>query len=165
MLSDSIALLRKSLSSLLAGNSPDQLAAGFTLGMVIGVMPKTNLIALSLCVLLFSLRCNKGFAILAAIAFSFAAPWTDPFADRIGTAVLGIGSFQATYASIFNMPPGPWLGFNNTVVAGSLLMGVYVGYPTYWLLRAVFAGVRRTFTRKPGARLGMDAELQPRVAA
>jgi uncharacterized protein (TIGR03546 family) len=165
MISDFIALLRKSARSLLSGSSPDQLATGFTLGMIIGVMPKSNLIALSLCVLLFSLRCNKGFAIIAAIAFSFVTPWTDPFAHKLGLAVLGIGSFQATYASLLNMPLGPWLGFNNTVVAGSLLTGVYIAYPVHWMMRMLFKGIQSIFTRKPGARLGFDAELQPRAAA
>jgi uncharacterized protein (TIGR03546 family) len=165
MLSDSINLLRKGARALLSGSSPDQLAAGFTLGMIIGVMPKTNLIALSLCVLLFSLRCNKGFALVAAIAFSFVSPWTDPFAHKLGLAVLGAGSLQATYASLLNMPLGPWLGFNNTVVTGSLLMGLYVAYPVYWIQRTAFRGIRAAFTDKPGARLGLDAELQPRAAA
>src|SRR3954469_13187271 len=155
MLSRLIATVRNVSSVLLAASSPSQVAAGFTLGMIIGVMPKTNLIALSLCVLLFSLRCNKGFAIIAAIAFSFVSPWTDPFAHKVGMAVLGLGSLQATYASILNMPLGPWLGFNNTVVTGSLLTGLYVAYPVYWIQRTAFIGIRAAFTRQPGARLGL----------
>jgi uncharacterized protein (TIGR03546 family) len=165
MFSDLVALVRKAARLVLADSAPNQLAAGFTLGMIIGIVPKSNLIALSLCVLLFSLRCNKGFAIMTAIAFSFVTPWTDPFAHKLGVAVLGIGSFQSMYASLFNMPLGPWLGFNNTVVTGSFLAGVYIGYPLYWILRLTFAGIRSLFARKPGARLGLDAELQPRAAA
>lgn len=165
MLSDVIALLRRIARLLLAGNSPGQLAAGFTLGMIIGVMPKSNLIALSLCVLLFALRCNKGLGLAAAIAFSFISQWTDPLAHKFGLAALGIDSLQATYASAFNMPLGPWLGFNNTVVAGSLLLGLYFAYPVYWFSRVFFSAVQSTFGRKPGARLGLDAELQPGTAS
>ena len=124
---------------LLASNAPSQLAAGFTLGMVIGLVPKGNLIALSLCVLLFSIRCNKGLGFLAAVAFSFVGPLTDPFAHRLGLAALGLRPLQATYASIFNLPFGPWLGFNNTVVVGSLLIGIYLAYPVYWTTKQLFA--------------------------
>ena len=122
----------------LASNAPSSSLLGFTIGMMIGLVPKGNLIALSLCVLLFSMRCNKGLGLAAAVAFSFVGPWTDPFAHRLGLAALSLQPMQATYASIFKLPLGPWLGFNNTVVTGSLLMGLYVAYPVYWLTRLLF---------------------------
>src|SRR4030095_15349505 len=104
MLSDVIAVLRRVCRALLASNAPDQLAAGFTIGMMIGLVPKGNLIALSLCVLLFSIRCNKGLGLAAAVAFSFVGAWTDPFAHRLGLLVLDLKPLQGTYASIFNLP-------------------------------------------------------------
>jgi uncharacterized protein (TIGR03546 family) len=141
MLSDSVAALRKFCRALLASNAPEQLALGFTIGMMIGLVPKGNLIALSLCVLLFSMRCNKGLGLAVAVAFSFVGPWTDQFAHRLGLAMLSVEPIQATYASIFQQPLGPWLGFNNTVVAGSLLIGLYVAYPIYWSTRVMFWAV------------------------
>jgi uncharacterized protein (TIGR03546 family) len=143
MLSDAITALRKFCRLLLASNAPEQLALGFTIGMILGLMPKGNLIALSLCVLLFSMRCNKGLGLAVAVMFSFVGPWTDPFAHRLGLAALSLQPIQATYASIFKLPLGPWLGFNNTVVAGSLLMGLYLAYPVYWLTRRLFAAALR----------------------
>lgn len=138
MLSDFVAIFRRSTKVLLASTAPGQLAAGFTIGMMIGIVPKTNLIALSLCVLLFSIRCNRGLGLATAVLVSLAGAATDPFAHRLGAVVLGISPLQATYASIFNLPLGPWLGFNNTVVAGSLLMGLYLAYPVYWIARSIF---------------------------
>src|SRR5882757_301537 len=96
MFSDVIALARRVARSLLASTAPGQLAAGFTIGIMIGIVPKTNLIALSLCVLLFSIRCNKGLGIAAAIAFSFVGAWTDPFAHKLGLAALSLDSMQST---------------------------------------------------------------------
>src|SRR6185436_17207402 len=139
MFSNAIVVIRKIVRALLASNAPGQLAAGFTIGMMIGLLPKGNLIALSLCVLLFSIRCNKGLGLAAAIAFSFVGAWTDPFAHKLGLAVLSMDAMQIKYASVFNAPLGPWLGFNNTVVAGSLLLGLYVAYPVYWLTRVFFS--------------------------
>lgn len=138
MLSNAVAPLRKFCRTLLASHAPEQLALGFTIGMVIGLMPKGNLIALSLCVLLFSMRCNKGLGIAVAVVFSFVGTWTDPFAHRLGLAALNFEPIQATYASVFKLPLGPWLGFNNTVVTGSLLMSLYLAYPVYWVTRLLF---------------------------
>jgi uncharacterized protein (TIGR03546 family) len=137
MFSAAIGVVRGLVRALLAADSPSQLAAGFTLGMVIGLVPKANLIALSLCVLLFSLRCNKGLGIVAAILFSFMSLQLDSFTHKLGLMVLQADSLQATYASVFSLPFGPWMGFNNTVVTGSLLVGLYVAYPVYWIVRHV----------------------------
>ena len=52
--------------------------------------------------------------------------------------------FQATYASIFKLPFGAWIGFNNTVVTGSILMGLYVAYPVYWFTQLLFKTARLT---------------------
>jgi uncharacterized protein (TIGR03546 family) len=141
MIAVAVNVLRRFCRALVATNAPEQLAAGFTIGMVIGLVSKGNLIALSLCVLLFSIRCNKATGLLAALLFSFAGPLTDNFAHRVGSIVLGMKPLQATYAGIFNLPFGPWLGFNNTVIAGSLVMGIYLAYPVYWLTKQIFAAV------------------------
>ena len=139
MLSYVVRPLRSIAHALLAGNSPRQLAAGFSLGMVVGMVPKGNLIALSLCVLLFSLRVNKGLALVAAVLFTYLSPLADPFTHQIGAEVLHAGALQAGYASLYKLPLGPWLGFHNTVVMGSLLVGLYLVYPVYW---ASYAGSR-----------------------
>lgn len=65
MLSAAVAAVRKMTRALLACDSSGQLAAGFALGMIVGLVPQGNLIGLSLCVLLFSLRCNKGLTLVA----------------------------------------------------------------------------------------------------
>jgi len=143
MLSFVIGPFRRAARLLMASHSPGQLSAGFTLGMIIGVMPKTNLIALSLCVAVFSLRCNKGLGLMSAVVFSCFAGWTDPFAHKLGLSVLSAPALQASYASAFTLPLGPWLGFHNTVVCGSLLMGLYAAYPVYWLVRTICGAMQR----------------------
>jgi uncharacterized protein (TIGR03546 family) len=142
-----VALLLRVIGSLVACRAPTELAAGFTLGMVIGLLPKGNLVALSLCVLLFSLRVNKGLGLAAAVLFSCATMWVAPFAHKLGLAVLKADSLQLTYACVYNMPLGPWLDFHNSVTTGSLLVGLYLAYPVYWISREI--ATRYT----PGAEL------------
>lgn len=135
MLSRTVTMLRWAARGILASDSPNQLAAGFALGMVLGLVPKGNLIALSLCVLLFSLRVNKGLALTAAIVFSAFASYADSFTHKLGMEVLTAPSLQPVFASLLNAPVGPWIGFHNTVVTGSLLVGLYLAYPVFWLAR------------------------------
>jgi uncharacterized protein (TIGR03546 family) len=137
-----VAVFRRVLQALLASDSPNQLAAGFTLGMVIGLMPKGNLIAISLCVLLFSLRVNKGLALVAAVLFSALGPLADSFSHKLGLALLSSNALQPTYALAFSLPLGPWLELHNTVVAGSLTIGLYIAYPVYWLSNVLCTWLR-----------------------
>jgi uncharacterized protein (TIGR03546 family) len=129
-------ILRRAIQHLIGGSTPRQLAAGFALGMILGLVPKGNLIAVSLCAMLFALHVNKGLAVAAAIVFSFVGPWTDSFTHKLGAIVLSVESLQPLYAWLYALPLGPWLGFQNTVVTGSLLVGVYLAYPAYCLAGA-----------------------------
>lgn len=131
MLTSVMRPLRRVVQALIAHDAPNQIAAGFALGMMLGFMPKGNLIALSLLVLLFSLRVNKSAGLAAAFLFSFTGPLIDQFGNKLGLYVLTADRMQGTYASIFNMPLGPWLEIDNTAVIGSLLLGLYAFYPVY----------------------------------
>jgi len=165
MFSDLFAVVRRLTQAFVGRMSPGELAAGFTIGMIIGVMPKTNLIALSLCVVLFSLRCNRALGLVAAVAFSFVGPSLDPFAHRLGLMVLSVHSLQGTYASMLNLPLGPWLGFNNTVVAGTFLLGLYVAYPAFWLSRLFFSVTRSMFTRQAEIQVEVEPDVRLGAAA
>jgi len=81
---------------------------------------------------------NTGMGLLAACAFSWVGPLFDPFTDKLGAYVLTVGSMQTTYAALFHLPLGPFFAFNNTVVVGSLLVGLWALYPTYWLSLLAF---------------------------
>jgi uncharacterized protein (TIGR03546 family) len=135
MRSSALALPRKIVQAAIGSSSPHEIAAGFALGMVLGLMPKGNLIAVSLCVALFSLRVNKGVGLAAVALFSFVSQWADPLTHKIGLWALTVDSMQAVYASVFNLPLGPWLGIHNTIVAGTLVLGMYAAYPAYWTVR------------------------------
>jgi uncharacterized protein (TIGR03546 family) len=130
------SILRRTIQRLIGSSTPHQMAAGFALGMILGLVPKGNLIAVSLCAMLFGLRVHKGLAVAAAILFSLASPWADSFTHKLGAIVLAVDSLQPAYAWLYSLPLAPWLGFHNTVVTGSLLVGAYLAYPAYWLANA-----------------------------
>lgn len=133
MLSIILTPVRAIAKALVANDSPRQLALALTIGMIIGFMPKGNLLAAGLMALLFTLRVNRSIGLVSILAFSWVGSLTDPIAHKIGNKLLGIESLQPTFAWLYDQPIGPWIGFNNTVIVGSLLLGLYIAYPTYWL--------------------------------
>ena len=43
---------------------------------------------------------------------------------------------------IYESPVGPWLGLNNTVVLGQLIIGLYFMYATYWFSHRIAARIQ-----------------------
>jgi len=135
--------LRLLATSLVAERSPRQLAAGFALGMVLGLVPKGNLTAVGLGLVLFTCRVNLGAGLLAAAVFSWAGVWFDPAADDLGHLLLGAGWLTPLWTALYNVPVARWSGFNNTVVLGNLGLGLILFYPVYVVSLAVFERIAR----------------------
>lgn len=118
---------------LATGDSPRQVAAGFVLGMLIGLIPKGNLTALLLSTLLLMLNVNLAAGIIAAVLFSCIGPAIDPFAHRLGWSLLGKASLNSFWTWLFHIPGMAWTRLNNTVVLGNLLIGAWAAWPVYRL--------------------------------
>jgi uncharacterized protein (TIGR03546 family) len=129
--------VRQLAQALVAHESPRQIALAVALGMLVGMVPKANLIAVGLGVLLFGLQVNRPAGLAALGLFAWLSPQWDAFADRVGRVVLEWPPAEATFVALYDMPLGPFLGFNNTVVMGQLLIGFYVFYPVYHLSYAL----------------------------
>jgi len=115
---------------------PHQVALAVALGMMIGLVPKVNLIALMLVLALFLLRCNLGFGILTAALVSLATPRLDAMADKLGTRLLAEASVIDLGATLYHYPFFAWTALNNTLVLGSFAVGVIVFFPVYLVVLA-----------------------------
>jgi len=126
-----IWLIRLLAGVLKANVSPKQLALGVAMGMLLGLVPKGNLIAIALTTALFASRVHLGSAAVASIGFSWIGLLLDPLSDRLGEVILTWGPFQPLFARLYELPLVPWTMFNNTVVCGSLIIGLLAFYPVY----------------------------------
>lgn len=169
MLSLLLRPLRQTVGVLMANDSPRQVAAGAALGMMLGLAPKGNLVAVALGVLLFSLRVNKPAGLATASLFSWIGLACDPFFHRLGAKLLRIEGLQTHYAWLYEQPLGPWIGFNNTVVLGALVAGLYLAYPCYLLAHLVAAKlqppVAKWLMRYRVARALMGIDFTSRLGA
>jgi uncharacterized protein (TIGR03546 family) len=130
--------LRNLLRIFTAERSPHQLALGLALGVLIGILPKGNLLAASATFLLFALRVNLGMGLTAIFLVSLMAPDLDRLTHGIGTRVLQVPAVYALLSRSYDLPLVPWTSLNNTVVVGSLLLGLLLMYPTYHIGRSLF---------------------------
>ena len=114
-------------------NSPRQVAMGIALGMMIGLVPKGNLVAIGLAVLLFGLRVNIGGGLLVAFLVSLLSPQLDGLTHGLGMRVLNVPFVYQRLTSWYQLPLVPWTSLNNSVVMGGLLLGAALFYPVFHL--------------------------------
>ena len=119
-------------------DSPNQLALGVVFGMLIGLIPKDSLLPYFFVVLALLTNANLVSIICSAITFSLISPLLDRLSDPIGTWALTYEPFEATWAWLIQLPIVPWTRFDNTVVAGSMLLGIGLAIPVYTLSLLVF---------------------------
>ncbi|MDR1492957.1 MAG: TIGR03546 family protein [Planctomycetaceae bacterium] len=113
---------------------PHHIALAAAIGVVLGFIPKENLLALLFVLALFLLRCNFGVGILTAAAVSFFAPRLDGFTEQIGAKLLDNALLLRLEANLFQYPFVAWTSLNNTVVLGNFLTGLAVFLPVYLLV-------------------------------
>lgn len=114
-------------------HAPRQLAGAIALGVLLGVIPHGNLTAVVVLLGILCLRINHAAMGLVAIAVTMVAHRLDPVTHVIGEWVLGIPAVAALGTRMWTAPLVPWTDLNNTVVAGSLILGIASLLPIYGL--------------------------------
>ena len=117
---------------------PAQLAWAVAFGLLLGIVPHGNLLALGLLILVLSLKINHAMAALTAIGTSFAATYLDPYSHQLGQSLLSDPQFSEVAVKAWTLPLVPWTQLNNTVVLGSFLIGVASLVPVFLITYPLF---------------------------
>lgn len=126
-----IKALTKLLRALCSNTNPGSIACGFAFGMLLGFMPKNNLLWYILCIFILFTRIQRGTYAIAMIIGSLIAPWLDPYFDAVGYAILTWEPAIPTYTWLLNIPFVSFTKFHNTIVMGSLACGIMAFLPLY----------------------------------
>lgn len=117
---------------------PYQLAWAVAFGVLLGIVPHGNLLAVCLLVLVLSLKLNHAMAALTAIAASFLASKLDPVSHAVGEFLLTNPDFASVAQKAWALPMMPWTDLNNTVVLGSTTIGLAALFPIFLVTYPVF---------------------------
>ncbi|MBL7669488.1 MAG: TIGR03546 family protein [Bdellovibrionaceae bacterium] len=113
----------------------NQLAAGLSLGLLLGFSPFLSIQTVLVLLLVFFFRIQLGAAFLSAFFFKFVAYLIDPIADQLGRNFLEMSALRPIYVELFNMPLVPMTRFNNSIVMGSLVIAVILLVPAFFFFR------------------------------
>ena len=144
-----LTLVKDIIKILRAGENPGQVAGGFALGTLLGLSPGFTLQELIVWLLLLLFNVNIAAALLALTLVSLVAYLVDPLIHQLGYVVLvQVDALQGLWTSLYNAPVAPLTRFNNTVVMGSLVLGllcvvpVYLGMKTFVIAYRTHIGVK-----------------------
>lgn len=102
----------------------NQLAAGFSLGLILGFAPFLSIQTFIVFFIIFIFRVQFGAAFLSAFIFKFIAYLFDQPAHFLGKSILENEGLRPLFVSMYNMPLVPMTRFNNTIVMGSMLVSI-----------------------------------------
>lgn len=138
--------LRMLFKALVIESTPTQMSYGLALGVLLGLVPKGNLLAIVLGFLVAATRVNLAIAACAAVAVTFASSWLDSTFDQIGVYVLGQASLRGFWEAVYDTPMLPWTDFNNSIVMGSFVCGLLLIWPVHRVSRPVFQKYSESLT-------------------
>jgi uncharacterized protein (TIGR03546 family) len=144
---------------------PSQLAWAVAFGVLLGIVPHGNLLAVGLIILVLSLHLNHALATVTAVATVFLATRLDPYSHQVGQFILRHEDFSRHMASAWQLPFVPWTDTNNTVVTGSFVIGVIALTPIFMLTYPIFHLFRSKGTPIDGDKGGAAAALSEERAS
>lgn len=143
-----LQLVRKLVKVLRSAGSPFQIAGGFALGMLLGFTSFKTLFAAPIVLCLILLNINLAGAILGILIFRFAAYMADPLIHSLGYWILTREVLRPLWTALYDLPLAPYLRYNNTVVLGSLVVGLLLFIPVYIGVKRLLIAYNERFREK-----------------
>lgn len=114
--------------------APSQLASGVAFGFLIGLTPFFGLHNLCFFLVVFLFRINLSFFFLSWGFGSAISFFLDPLFDRFGYwALVDFRTARPFWIEITSGSIWPFFRFNNTVMIGSLMVGLLIFFPLFFL--------------------------------
>ena len=139
-----VKLIQSLLGALHSEGTPGQLAAGITLGSIMGLTPLVNLHNAVVFALIVLLNVSFAGGMLGWAVFVPVGFLLDPLFDWIGHQLLFAESLRSFWTSLYNTPVVPLTNFNNTIVLGSVVFALLFFVPLFLLARWAVTRYRAT---------------------
>ncbi len=131
-----LEILAKIFKILRSENSPNQIAWGFALGMILGLTPFWTVHNMLIILILIVFNVNLGSALFAFALFSGLAYLLDPLFHNFGYFLLvDVHSLHSLWTALYQFPVIALSRYNNTVVMGSLAVSLILFVPVFFFIK------------------------------
>jgi len=126
--------IAKLIAALNGNLKKSQIAAGFSWGLLLGLIPAGNVFWIVLFVVSFFFKHHHASKLIVLAILKLASAAVAPLMDTVGWEILHIETLQGFFTALYNMPFVPFTKFNNTLVAGGLVSGIVLWLPVFLLI-------------------------------
>lgn len=151
--------IAKLLGAISSNTRPGAIAHAVSCGVLLGFMPKDNLLWYILFIFILFMNIQRGAYALSILLGAALTVFLDPLFDSVGYSILTVESMKPYYASLLDIPFVAFTKFNNTVVMGSFVCGVAAYIPLYVLAR-LFVWTWRKYLAEKVRKLKIAAVLK-----
>ena len=123
--------LLKLINALSSNTHPGSIAHAFACGMLLGFLPKNNLLWYILFIFIMFIRIQRACFSLTIIIGSLIAPLLDPVFNDIGNWILTRETLIPAIAFLQEIPFVAFTKFHNSIVMGSLVFSLVAYIPFY----------------------------------
>ena len=137
--------------------SPNQMAWGVAFGVILGLLPKDNLITIFMICSLAFLRVNQLTGVAVAVGLSLLSSWFAPLSINLGSFLLNQPSVSSGVRQLYEIPVMPWTNLENPSVLGGMLIGLFSMPPTFVLCSLTFSRAKRLLETDQLHQIANDA--------
>jgi uncharacterized protein (TIGR03546 family) len=137
-----IQIIAKLIVALNGNVKASQIAAGFSWGLLLALVPAGNLLWVVLFLVSFVLKHHHGTKFLVLAVVKLLMPLVVVRVDALGWWILNLEALRPVFIIFSNTPFVPFTKFNNTLVMGGFCLGIALFIPSYILIR-IFVPVYR----------------------
>ncbi|MBN2323261.1 MAG: TIGR03546 family protein [Spirochaetes bacterium] len=139
----------KIFKALRSASSPRQIAGGFILGMLIGLVSLKSLFSAVAIILILVLNVNVAMAASGYAVFRLVTWLVDPWLHTLGYSMLAEAAFlQPAWIYLYNLPLVSFTRFNNTVVMGGFTAYAVLVVPVFILIKRFVVVYRERLEEK-----------------
>jgi uncharacterized protein (TIGR03546 family) len=128
-------------------DTPHQLGLGMTFGVIVGLLPKDSLLPYAIGMIAILTTANLLCFGIGVVLAAIASPNFDGLSHPIGQWFLTFDPIESSLAVLYNLPVLPWTRFNNTVVMGSLILGIAIAPVVYGSTRWTCSRISKQFNQ------------------
>ena len=148
----------KQIIAMLSQNGrPTQVAIGIAIGLIFGLIPKDNLIAVAMVAMVVFLPVNQIMAISVAIMTHLLSGVLSPVVSNLGAIVLQLPVVTGVIAALYQLPVLPWTCLDNPQVIGGVGVGWVTLLPNFALCRLVLSQVSMKLEKQALEQVADDA--------
>ncbi|HUX13515.1 MAG TPA: TIGR03546 family protein [Spirochaetia bacterium] len=160
-----IRWIARIIAVLNSNRRPIEVGAAVACAFLLALMPSGNLLWIILFLLTFFLRLNLGIEMVFLAVFGLLAPLVDRPVDAVGYWFLTIPGLQGLFTALYAVPLAPFTRFNNSMVAGGLLLGLAAWIPVCLLaMQGVVLYRRHVHPRIVNSKLVRAIKSSPLVS-